>query len=152
MTDKQREWSKNYRQKNKEKLYAYNNAYRKRRYWSNLEASRQLGRTRYAQEKQDPNKYQQYLVRAKKYKASDLGKARHRAKEAKRRSALLKRLPKWVSSEELRLIKLFYADCPKGYHVDHIVPLRGKNVSGLHVLNNLQYLPASENCKKSNKF
>lgn len=57
--------------------------------------------------------------------------------------------PTWANKQEL--IK-FYKNCPVGYHVDHIVPLRGTHVSGLNIVNNLQYLPAKENIRKSNKF
>lgn len=63
--------------------------------------------------------------------------------------AKAKRVPKW---SEVQQIRDFYANRPKGYEIDHIVPLFGRNVSGLHVIANLQYLTESENSQKSNKF
>ena len=71
------------------------------------------------------------------------------AKTAKRRAAKLQRTPTWSNEQE---IKDFYSNCPKGYEVDHIVPLQGETVSGLHVLENLQYLTVEENRQKSNKY
>ncbi len=66
-----------------------------------------------------------------------------------RKALKLDRVPSWA---DLDKIKQIYAECPEGYHVDHIVPLQGILVSGLHVENNLQYLTAEENIKKSNTF
>ncbi len=66
----------------------------------------------------------------------------------KRRVALIKRIP--IFGQEG--IKEFYQNRPKGYDIDHIVPLRAINASGLHVIWNLQYLPISENRSKRNTF
>ena len=68
---------------------------------------------------------------------------------AKRRALKLKATPKFAN---LKKIKEIYKKCPKGYHVDHIIPLQGKVVCGLHVEWNLQYLTPSENSSKSNKL
>ena len=38
------------------------------------------------------------------------------------------------------------------WEVDHIIPLQGKIVSGLHIHTNMQIIPKRENCRKSNKF
>ena len=67
----------------------------------------------------------------------------------KRQTEQLKRTPNWVNLEE---IKNFYIRCPKSMTVDHIIPLQNKNVSGLNVVWNLQYLSLKENSSKHNKF
>ena len=76
-------------------------------------------------------------------------RAKRTALEAKRRSCKLQQTPKWA---DLKAIEQFYLNCPKGFHVDHIIPLQGKDVRGLHVLENLQYLPAKDNISKGNKL
>lgn len=62
-----------------------------------------------------------------------------------------KRIPTWYPDQKSQ-IEEFYNNCPSGYHVDHIIPLKGELVSGLHVLNNLQYLTAEENMRKGNRY
>lgn len=71
------------------------------------------------------------------------------AQNKQRKMTIENRIPSWANIEA---INDFYKNRPDGYHVDHIVPISGKNVSGLHVETNLQYLPALENLKKSNRF
>ena len=77
----------------------------------------------------------------------------------KRRLAKINRTPKWVTQDDLETIKQIYTFANNlskvfgtKYHVDHIVPLQGMLVSGLHVPSNLQIIPAVDNVKKSNSY
>ena len=70
-------------------------------------------------------------------------------RNALREAGKKKRTPRWANRES---IQDFYRRCPKGHTVDHIIPLNGKTVSGLHVRENLQYLSSSENSAKHASF
>lgn len=81
------------------------------------------------------------------------------AMDAKRRAAKLQRTPKWLSEFDLLAIECKYSVCAmlnkygsQKHHVDHIIPLQGKKVSGLHVPSNLQVIPEAVNLAKGNLF
>jgi hypothetical protein len=74
----------------------------------------------------------------------------------KRRAQKLNATPPWA---DLAAIAVIYAECARitketgiEHHVDHIVPLKGKRVCGLHVPWNLQIITAHENCSKNNRM
>ena len=75
---------------------------------------------------------------------------------AKRRARKLQATPAWADQEA---IKAIYAEARRledvlgiPMHCDHVVPLQGELVCGLHVETNLQVIPAALNVRKSNKF
>lgn len=94
--------------------------------------------------------------RSRKWTQDNL--ARHNQHSAKRRASKLQRTPSWLSETHRRHIGFFYQaaktiteETGVSFVVDHIVPLQGAIVSGLHVPWNLQVITSSENASKSNK-
>jgi predicted nucleic acid-binding Zn-ribbon protein len=75
---------------------------------------------------------------------------------ARRHAAKLRATPFWSQTKE---IEALYAEARRlteetgiEHHVDHIVPLRGRNVCGLHVFANLRVITADQNKRKANKL
>ena len=74
---------------------------------------------------------------------------------AKRKATILKATPPWFNELEVtRIYRKAYIlrRCGSDVHVDHIIPLQSKTVSGLHCAANLQIISAADNLSKGNKF
>jgi len=89
-----------------------------------------------------------------KYKNPELYKALVSVRRRRHRAAT----PKWVTPEDKLAMRQLYLQAMEltkltgtPYVVDHIIPLQGNEVSGLHVLSNLRVITQEENLKKSNK-
>lgn len=93
----------------------------------------------------------------KSWKGRNLGKVREYTRT--RQAAILERTPPWLTHDHRIKIQAVYDEAVRleredgvPRHVDHIVPLQGEEVSGLHVPWNLAILTWSENSSKHNKF
>lgn len=94
-------------------------------------------------------------LRQQNYYANN--KSIYNARTRKRQAAKLQRTPVWLTQGDIFEMDCIYRYCSAlravglDYEVDHIVPLQGKTVSGLHVPTNLQIMHSSENRSKHNK-
>ena len=156
LADKKAAWFANH-EENKLKLRA--------RYAEDPEKYKQLGKEQYLLRQATNLQYaanyravnRAAVVASKKqYAQENPGKIN--ALVAKRKAAKLQRTPAWLTEDDLWMIeqahelaalrtKLFGFP----WHVDHILPLQGKYVSGLHVPLNMQVIPGLENCRKGNR-
>lgn len=104
--------------------------------------------------KKNPEK----IINAKrKWKENNIGRVK--ADKAKRKLYVAQATPKWLDAEQLECIACYYemaqlrTECLGiEYQVDHIIPVRGKNVCGLNVPWNLEVITKKENLWKSNKL
>ena len=98
-----------------------------------------------------------YRASRRKWKKANLDKVN--AGTQARRLRIRGAMPEWLTEFDLFVIQEYYYKAKRleeltgqKWHVDHIHPLKGKDVCGLHVPWNLQLLPALHNLKKGNKL
>ena len=146
--DKVKERKLKYRNDNKEKIQADQvEIYKK-----NREKRLAYARDHYAENKD--------VIKARVKSYAKANKSKVTAVKAKYRAAKYQATPDWLTKEHLQEIEEFYeiardlAWLNEGevLQVDHIVPLQGKEVCGLHVPWNLQILSKAKNISKFNKL
>lgn len=133
---------KEYREKNVEKRKEYMQQWREQ----NKEAQLQY--------------LKQYRLDNKEYftQYNKDNRSRILAHTRKRQASLLQRTPPWLDRVSFAEMEFTYEYCGAlrsiglKYEVDHLVPLQGKTVSGLHVPWNLQVISESDNRSKANSF
>jgi len=142
---------KKYREKNKE-LISLDQSRRYRKDTENRKAYAVAYGKKYKTEKKE-----EIADKKLKWRKSKPGK--YAAYCAKRRAVKFRATPEWLTNTQLKEIENFYRLAKEiqwlsqeRLEVDHIVPLQGINVCGLHVPWNLQILPKTMNVSKSNKI
>jgi hypothetical protein len=131
-------------QKNKHKELSKNLEWK----YNNLERYKEIGKEHYR-----ANKDRHKSLMQQHYHAN---KGMYRAKDAKYRATKLKATPAWANLEQIKRIYIACASISERtgveHHVDHIIPLQGEAVCGLHVEKNLAIIPAQMNLQKSNTY
>lgn len=149
------ERQRRYRQRHPEKVKAAQKAWR--------ENNREYDRARKERWREENPEYGKQWIAENAARMSELRKAwreqnihRLLARDARRRAAKRNATPPWADNE--RIVQMYAdaqvlsAELGVKFEVDHIVPLQGKLVCGLHWEGNLQIIPANDNRKKANKF
>lgn len=134
------------------KIYCKSCANEKKQQWRNVNKDKVAA---YDKQWQEQNKDKK-SVNYKRWQQNNRGYVN--AYNSKRRADEKAATPSWADLDKIKSLYNVaqYFDWISGgfvkHHVDHIVPLRGKNVCGLHVENNLQILIDKDNLRKSNNY
>lgn len=77
---------------------------------------------------------------------------RYRQKKRRESLAGYSEFDDFVASECIALCSLRKEETGVDWHIDHMIPLNARQVSGLHIADNLQVIPAQMNLEKGNKL
>lgn len=127
--------------------------------WANSENGKKSAKIRRVKYDNTPQGRLQKSKLDKKYKSTSNGKSIKRAISANYRAAKLQATPSWLTKDHFIQIKMFHQLANYltevteiEWHVDHIIPLQGENISGLHVPWNLRVITKKENESKGNRL
>ena len=142
-----RDYYLEYADKNRERIKSYSHAWIRDNYIKYRENTNNW-------QKKNPER-----VKEISYNWRKTNKDKHCSAQAKRRSNEARATPNWLTDVQRQEISSFYTKSKEltrttgiKHEVDHLVPIKGKEVNGLHVPWNLQILTASQNRKKHNKL
>ncbi|MHB1231570.1 MAG: hypothetical protein ACYCZQ_03165 [Burkholderiales bacterium] len=138
------EYHKSYHQQNRERISEYNKSYNER----NKEQLSERRKSCYEQSKSQLSEYHKSYRFANPHIYNKCN--------SQRRAQKLNATPLWANDEYVvrfiyKLASVFSKCLNEKVEVDHIVPLKGKKVCGLHIAHNMQLLTESQNSQKSNK-
>jgi hypothetical protein len=148
-------YSNQYKAKHKEDISAYSKEYNRKHYQENREARLEWQKEYRLENLDERREYDR--KQSKVYYSNNKDAAME--KSARRRAIKAQAMPPWVDETHLKRLRSIYKTCKnvsertgKVHHVDHIVPLKGDNICGLHVWWNLRIIPARMNLSKGNKL
>lgn len=149
-----KEYSSQYKRSNKAAVEEYGRAYRKD-YYSKSRCEKLAWQKAYRENHlQERREYDRNYNKLRYATQKDT----YVEKSARRRASKLCATPPWLDETHKRRLQSIYKACRnvtkrtgKAHHVDHIVPLKGQNVCGLHVWWNLRIVPSEMNLSKGNK-
>ena len=138
----QRSYDKQRYQENPERLVAWREGMRQRR----------ASDPSYDQERREFNSFHNRNYRRRYPAKAAKATADYRAAKAQRTPSWLTEDDHWIMEEIYELSYMRSKATSIQHHVDHIIPLRGELVSGLHVPENLQVMEGIENSRKNNRM
>lgn len=152
--EKLRKWRAANKDKVKEQKARYKERYPDAAKEYREKTKERAAETRLEWQRSNPEKVNEHCKQWRdKYPEKNLAKAiRYRANRDKRTVSWDKELTDLVIEEASHKCFLMQKITGYAWHVDHVIPLNGKVVSGLHVWNNISVIPAAENMSKSNRY
>ena len=156
--EKVRRDKKSYEEKNLVRIRGKKAEWKRKNYHEKLKPKNQIYNKKNAEKISKQGKARELINKEKRTETNKIWAVKNKAKlnhKCRLRQLLKKQAtPPWANlkliQEMYELSEMYSKNTGIKHHVDHVVPIQGKNVCGLHVHYNLQVMPYYENLSKGN--